>query len=407
MNMSNTSEEKTTPVAGKKRFSLPKSRKFRLGATIVGFALCIGLMTPYYLHAISHEETEDAFVEAHVVSISPRIPGHIARVFITDNQLVHKGQLLIELDPSDYEVALTAAEARLRSAEASVQEARATASATRNILIQRQAEIDSQKSGLAQVRAEVAEVRAAHTRDDSDLIRIKKIADAGAVSRQEFDHAKAQADMARAKLHSAQRQVDTHSAQIAQARAGLAAAEDELHRTDAQVEIKLAEMNEAQAEVEQAKLNLSYTRITAPCDGHLTKKAVEPGTYVQVGQKLFSIVSSETWVIANFKETQIAEMRPGQAVEIKVDTYPDTVFHGHVDSIQRGTGSRFSLLPPENATGNFIKVVQRVPVKIVLDNPKSTVLLAPGMSVIPSVDIAAPANTHMYVKSETDKTEIQ
>jgi membrane fusion protein (multidrug efflux system) len=218
-----------------------------------------------------------------------------------------------------------------------------------------------------------------------------EMVEAGAVSRQEYDHARAQAAVSRAKLLSARKNIDTQSAEIRQAVASAQAAEDGLRQALAVVEKRQAEAREAEAEVRQAELDLSYTRITAPSAGFVTKKAVEPGAYVQVGQKLLSVVGRDVWVVANFKETQIAGMKPGQPVDIEVDAYPGVTFRGHVDSIQRGTGSRFTLLPPENATGNYIKVVQRVPVKIVLDrqNGSDGYLLAPGMSVIPDVNVAA------------------
>jgi membrane fusion protein (multidrug efflux system) len=391
---SKSSETCESPAKGlKTRLSLRGNRRATMLFGVVGCALMLAVGYPLYLHAVSHESTDDAFVEAHVVSMSPRVAGHVARVLVEDNQAVKAGQVLAELDSRDFEVALQIAQARLQSAQAAVVEVEAVASAAQNMLAQKEAELTSRYAGLAQVRAEVAEVKAGHDRDEDDLGRIKRIVEAGAVSRQEFDHARAQEAMARAKLNSAKRAVDTHSANILQAQAAVKSAEDELHQAYAQADMRTADLHEAEAEVEQAELNLSYTRIIAPSDGHITKKSVEPGMYVQVGQKLFSVVSTDVWVVANFKETQISDMHPGQPVDIEVDTYPGVTFTGRVDSIQRGTGSRFTLLPPENATGNFIKVVQRVPVKIVLEGHTAggDYLLAPGMSVVPSVDVSAGA----------------
>lgn len=390
-----TSETQTplspTPnTGGKDRFRIKGNRRnsILLGTAVLVLSLALGY--PLYVNAVSHESTDNAFIEAHVVSMSPRVAGHVARVLVADNQMVKKGQLLAEIDSRDFQVALAIAMARMQSAKAAVNEAAALVSAAHNTLAQKDAELTSQHTGLAQVRAEVAEVKAGYDRDENDLGRIRRIVEAGAVSRQEFDHAKAQEAMAKAKLNSAQRHVDTQSAKITQAQATVKTAGDELRQTYALMEMRTAELHEAESEVERSRLNLSYTRITAPCDGHVTKKSIEPGAYVQVGQKLFSIVSQEVWVVANFKETQVSDIRPGQPVDIEVDSYPDATFKGHVDSIQRGTGSRFTLLPPENATGNFIKVVQRVPVKIVLDDQRaqSEFVLAPGMSVIPRVNIS-------------------
>jgi len=371
-------------------------RKPAVLAGVVALTVAMVFGYRFYVQLVSHESTEDAFVEAHVVSISPRVAGHVARVLVADNQKVKKGDLLAEVDSRDFEVALGIAKAHVQSAEAAGKEAEALISIARDKMTQQGASLSSTRAALAQARAGVAEVVAGHDRDENDLERMKKIADVGAVSRQEYDHARAQASMSRAQLSSAQKQVDTKSAKIAQAKASVSAAGNELQQAYAQMDVRTAELREAEAEVERAELNLSYTRITAPCDGYVTKKAVEPGSYVQVGQKLFAVVSRDVWVVANFKETQISDMRPGQTVEIEVDAYPDVEFTGHVDSIQRGTGSRFTLLPPENATGNFIKVVQRVPVKIVLDAPGQATgcLLAPGMSVVPRVNVAEQADAH-------------
>ncbi len=356
-----------------------------------------------YVRIISHESTEDAFVEAHVVTISPKVAGHVASVPVIDNQKVKKGDLLAEVDASDFQVALEIAQAQLQSAEASKKEAEALVDVARNTLAQKRASLNSSRASLAQAEAGVAEVKASYQRDEQDLQRSKRMANVGAVSRQEYDHAQAEASMSKAKLNSARKQVETATAQIVQARASVSGAENELRQTEAQVDVRDSELKEAQAEVEQARLNLSYTRITAPCAGFVTKKSVEPGAYVQVGQKLMSVVGEDSWVVANFKETQISKMRKGQPVEIEVDAYPEVVFEGTVDSIQRGTGSRFTLLPPENASGNFIKVVQRVPVKIVLNHGhQQSYLLAPGMSVIPTVNIRHKSESRILGASIQD-----
>jgi len=366
------------------------SRKTLLVLGPVVLVLAVVLGYPAYLRVMTHESTDDAFVEAHVVSMSPRVAGHVAKVPVHDNQWVEKGDLLVQVDQRTFQVALDVAKARLESSKAAMQEAEAEVAAARSLMVQRSAALSSNRSELAQARAGVDEFAAGHSRDESDFKRMDEMVEAGAVSRQEYDHARAQAAVSRAKLLSAKRKIDTQSAQIRQAVASGQAAEDELLQAQAVVDKRRAEASEAEAQVRQARLDLSYTRITAPCAGFVTKKSVEPGAYVQVGQQLLSVVGRDVWIVANFKETQIAGMKSGQSVAIEVDAYPDVVFKGHVDSIQRGTGSRFTLLPPENATGNFIKVVQRVPVKIVLDrhNGSSGYLLAPGMSVIPDVNLA-------------------
>ncbi len=368
-------------------------RKSKKALTAAGIVVCFVLAYfgyHTYLNFISHESTDDAFVEAHVVAISPKVAGHMARVLVKDNQRVKQGELLVEVDPRDFQVALDIAKAQLQSAQATQKQAEAEVAVARNTLAQKKASLNSALATLAQEEAGVDEEKANHERYQQDLERSKKMADVGAVSRQEYDHARAEASMSLAQLNSAHKQVDTAKAQIVQAKAAVSGAENELQQAEAEVDVKTSELKEAEAEVEQATLNLSYTRITAPMNGYVTKKSIEPGAYVQVGQQLMSIVGDDSWVVANFKETQIARMRRGQTVAIEVDAYPDAIFSGTIDSIQRGTGSRFTLLPPENASGNYIKVVQRVPVKILIQRGKdaSDYLLAPGMSVIPTVDIS-------------------
>ncbi|MGE4420753.1 MAG: HlyD family secretion protein [Pseudodesulfovibrio sp.] len=390
-NASNGAASKLKELAAKRKSLKSRKALLILGPVVLVLAGVLGY--PLYLRIMSHESTDDAFVEAHVVSMSPRVAGHVAEVPVHDNQWVEKGDLLVQVDQRTFQVALDVAKARLQSANAAMQEAEAEVAAARSLVVQRNAALSSNKSELDQARAGVDEYAAGHNRDENDFKRMDEMVEAGAVSRQEYDHARAQAAVSKAKLLSARKKIDTQSAQIRQAVASAQAAQDGLIQAQAVVDKRGAEAREAEAQVRQAELDLSYTRITAPCAGFVTKKSVEPGAYVQVGQKLLSVVGRDVWVVANFKETQISGMKPGQPVDIEVDAYPGVTFEGHVDSIQRGTGSRFTLLPPENATGNYIKVVQRVPVKIVLDrqNGERGYLLAPGMSVIPSVNVAARA----------------
>jgi membrane fusion protein (multidrug efflux system) len=282
---------------------------------------------------MSRESTDDAFVTGHVVSISARISGHVDKVYINDNQWVRQGEVLAEIDPRDFKVSVDLARAALASAEATVEQDRAKA----------------EKSSVEAKRAE------------KDYNRYKQIFDAnGGITQQQVDNAQAGAQSAQAQLEADKKQVAVSGAKAVQAQAGVA----------------------------DAELKLSYTKIHAPESGRVTNKAVEPGEYITVGQPLMTIVPQEVWVVANFKETQFRYMKPGQPVKIRVDAYPQRTFKGHVDSIQAGTGAIFSLLPPENATGNYVKVVQRVPVKIVFDeDPNDTKMLSPGMSVVPVVKV--------------------
>lgn len=286
----------------------------------------------YYWHSRFYQSTDDAYVQGDPVNISARVAGNIVRVHVTDNQPVQQGQPLAEVDPCDYQVRLAKTEASVRSAQA------------------------DEEQGAADV--EVA--RAQWTQQQQDLHRNEELARQGAVTTQVLEHSQAAATSAQAGLNAAEKRLAS------------------LH----------AKTVEAQVDVRQARLQLSYTKISAPTAGRVTQKRVEEGMFVNIGQPLLAIVPDEMYVVANFKETQLTHMHPGQPVAVTVDAYPGVVFNAHVDSIQAGTGAAFSLFPPENATGNFVKVVQRVPVKIVFDEPPDpNHRLALGMSVTPKVRI--------------------
>jgi membrane fusion protein (multidrug efflux system) len=321
----------------------------------------------YYVHSLSFESTDDAFIEGHIAPVSSRVAGHVAKVCVDDNQLVKQGELLAELDPSDFETRLAAAEAALQAAIAT-SKARATG------VVAAGADWEQSKADL--VAAEARELNAkAHLR------RVAALVPEQAASRESLDEATAAAQVARADVTAMREKINAKQSAIEQAKSAAKAAE--------------SGVRQAEAELKQARLNHSYTKIYAPISGHVTRKSVEVGAFVQVGQPILALVDPDLWVLANFKETQLAKMRPGQPVVITVDTRPEVKFAAHVDSVQRGSGARFSLLPPENATGNYVKVVQRVPVKIVFDDlaeiePYS---LGPGMSVVPTVNIDEPGRT--------------
>ena len=401
------SEESSNKPSKKNKPGSPGKLKITLLAGLVLLVACGAIGYPFYADAISHESTDDAFIESRVVSISPRVAGHVSKVMVTDNQKVSKGDVIAVIDQRDYEVALQIAKARVDSANATVLEAGAMLVAAEKEMGQKQAELASQTAILSRIQAQINQARAGYMRDENDLTRISEIARAGAVSIQELDHAKAQEKMSRANLNSVKSNIHTQYAKIRESQAAIEVAQGNLQQAHAKMEIRRANLREAQAQMQKAQLNLSYTCITAPDSGYVTKKSVEAGNYVQAGQKILSIVSPDVWVVANFKETQIMSMLEGQQVEIEVDSYPGVKFEGHVDSIQRGTGSRFTLLPPENAAGNFIKVVQRVPVKIILDNPDlaSRYPLSPGMSVIPSVDISTGHDGKQNILALSDRQE--
>ena len=319
----NTMEENvdTRPEYMKKRVIVPS-------VTAIIF-LIFGIY--FTIHSIFYQSTDDAFVEGHIVSIAPRLEGPVLKLLIDDNQLVKKGDLLLEIDPKDYEVKLQQAKAKLEEAKAS--------------LVRTENQVTKSLSDL-----EFAQ---------NDYERYSKMFEKGIASKQDYDSSLNKLTSAQSGSNAAKAMYDEISASI----------------------------KRLEAEVEQDELNLSYTKIYAPEEGLITNRSVEQGNYVQVAQPMFAIVPEKMWVVANFKETQLANMKPGQPVEIKVDTYRGKKFQGKVDSIQRASGAKASLFPPENAVGSYVKIVQRVPVKIVFTEDISKYNILPGMSVVPEVKV--------------------
>jgi membrane fusion protein (multidrug efflux system) len=420
-------------------------------AAVIVLLIAAAVGIDYWLYARSHESTDDAFIDAHITAVSPKVSGYVANVHVQANQQVKKGDLLVEIDPRDYEArldqakaALAAGEARLKEArtgveltransQAGVQQAsgtvqqaragveasRAQAAAERTRITQAGAAVNAARANLQQAQAQVDAAQAELVRAQADVARYQELYSKDEVSRQRLDQAIASARTAQAQTEAARQraaavasqvreseaaqrtavenarhaeaQIGGAQGQVREAQGRLAAANtapQQIASSEAQAQTASASLEQLRAAVAQAELELSYTKLYAPDDGRVTNKSVEQGALVQSGQPLMAIVPGDVWVTANFKENQITEMRPGQTADISVDAYPDKVFKGHVDSIQAGTGSRFSLLPPENATGNYVKVVQRVPVKIVFDEPPDPQhLLGPGMSVVPEVKI--------------------
>jgi membrane fusion protein (multidrug efflux system) len=308
----------------------------------------------FVVPGIYEKETDDAYVDAHVVSVISKLPAYTQTLHVDDNSKVAAGELLVELDPRDYVVQLAQAQANLEDAEGKLQDARNQIPIADAEIARERAQLD-----VANANARLAQV---------NLGRLQSVSDVRAVSSQRVDEGTAAAASTRASVVAAQ--------------VGIQAAQAQATLVRSQAKTAEAAVSQARATVDQAKLNLSYTKIYSTEAGSVASKSVEPGNYVQPGQLLLSVVPDRLYVIANYKETQLTHVRPGQAVTIRVDAFPDLRLRGHVDSIQRGTGSRFALLPPENATGNFVKVVQRVPVKIVFDDPGEALhWIAPGMSV--------------------------
>ncbi|MEJ2701212.1 MAG: efflux RND transporter periplasmic adaptor subunit [Sedimentisphaerales bacterium] len=439
-----------------------KPRKSRKWVILFIFALIIvvGLIVgiPYYLYRISHAKTDDAFIDAHVTSLSSRVPGHVWKLYVNDNQLVKKGDLIAELDPRDFQTKVEQARAALSTAESQSESAGINVSLTdttsyasladagaavelarsavntssarlasaKSELSQSLADVNVAESSLQQIRAEVKAMQAVYEKDLTDLKRYQQMYDANSVTKQQLDHAIAATKVSNADLDAARKQVAVAQARVAQAQSAVQTARDKvteqesLH-AEAQASLKEAQarlaaakaapqkvaysksqlktagsqVEQARTALRQAELELSYVKICAPISGRATHKTVEPGDYIVQGQTLLAIVPEDIYITANYKETDLTHMRPGQPVTISVDAYPGVTFGGHVDSIQAGSGAQFSLLPPENATGNYIKVVQRIPVKIVFNEQPdpNKYYIVPGMSVIPEVDMKEPPQT--------------
>jgi membrane fusion protein (multidrug efflux system) len=410
-----------------------RTRKLLIVVAVIGAA--VGLA--YYMHRKGFESTDDAFIDGGIVQISPRVPGQVLRVLVTDNQHVNKGDLLVELDPRDYETAVaqaraalsnalarnfgakagleltnTVTDAALVQASAGLKAAQAQVDVLRASVQQAEAAVGAAEAGLQQAEARRTAAEAEAQRAAADAERYRALYKKDEISKQLLDRAETEARATAANLDAAKQMVAAARAQLVQARAARASAEASLRQAETlvrqaegrlkeaqsrpeQIRVRRADLEGAGAEIEraraalqQAELNLSYTKIYAPESGYITKKSVEPGNIVGAGQALMALVSDRLWVVANFKEVQLRRMRPGQPVSIKIDAYPQRRFRGKVDSIQSGSGARFSLMPPENATGNYVKVVQRVPVKIVFDEPLPPELkIGPGMSVVPEVKV--------------------
>jgi membrane fusion protein (multidrug efflux system) len=419
------------------------------GAAVLGLAV-VGLL--YWLYARQFESTDDAFVEGDIVQVSPRVSANVSKVHVEGNQFVHAGDLLVELDTKDLEIKLEQAQAQLLTAKSQYEQAIANVNLTRrstgasqiqarsnvetsrnNVkqtriasqaketqVSQAQAALRTAEAAAAEARAQVAQPQADVRLAEVEYERRLRLFNTGDIPRQSVDQALNALQNARSRLSAAQKQVTAAQSRADEARANVntanenyrqalaeinvtrsqvgesqgrladaEAAPERIDVSESQVETARAAQNVAEAAVHQAELELSYTKIYAPEDGFVTKKTVEEGQLVQVGMPMMAISQSDDiWVVANFKETQLELMHPGQRVTVKIDAYPSESFNGHVDSVQAGTGSRFSVLPAENATGNFVKVVQRVPVKIVFDEPADKVRkLVPGMSAEPSVKV--------------------
>ncbi|HEU4366816.1 MAG TPA: HlyD family secretion protein [Methylomirabilota bacterium] len=430
----------TDPTATFRRAEAWRRRRRAVALVVLGIVVVVagayGVRVWRYWDR--HVSTDDAFVEAHVSPVSARVRGTVLEVLARDNQEVSAGAPLVRLDPRDLEVkvhqaraALATAAGRLRMAAAGVpmmdqstrsQIALAEATAARvtlgidsarRVLDERRSRLLVRRAAVQVAEADVVARQADFERAGLDRGRARELLERALIARQELDYAEIAFKTAAAALEAARQRLDGARAEVAQAEAEVASQEVALvqagrQREEAEaglgdarsrrgeVTIRSAEaasaeaqLAEARAALREAELNLEYTTILAPVPGRVTRRTVEVGQVVQPGQPLLAVVDvGRVWVVANYKETQLTRVRPGQRATISVDTHPGLLLRARVDSIQSGTGSRFSLLPPENASGNFVKVVQRIPVKLVLEpGQNGHALLVPGMSVVPVIEV--------------------
>jgi membrane fusion protein, multidrug efflux system len=362
-------EQKDRRTPAQKQADERKGRRrkilIRLIFVLVLVAAAIGAFL-YWFSIRNLIDTDDAYTEGRAVTIAPRISGQVVALDVSDNQRVRKGDVLIRIDPRDYKTALDKTAAQLTQAQAQLSSARIDLDKAATTY---PADLLSAQGSLEQAQGNL-------TNAQSDYKRQHVVARA-ATTQQQIDQSTATLRQAEGQVKVAQAKVDTASL-----------VQQNIDEASARVQQLLGSEQQAQAQYDQAKLNLSYTTVRAPQDGWVTRRNVEVGYYLQAGQGIMSLVTPEVWVIANFKEDQLNRMRPGQVVDLTVDAYPGLHLKGHVDSVQMGSGSRFSTFPAENATGNFVKIVQRVPVKIDIDHGLDPNLPLPlGLSVEPTVKV--------------------
>ncbi len=352
-----------------------RTNKKKMALVVFAVLGVVGAVVLYlYLgYQATHISTDDAFVDGHIHTIASKIPGTVKEVFVDDNQLVKKGDLLVEIDPADYDAIVRETSSGLGAEQARLTEIGARVEAAKRQLAELRAGVETARANLELQEANLGQAG----RDEK---RAEALFASDAYSKERYEKTKTAYDVARAQVKAAQEQlrqaeiaVETQKAVVLQVESAGAS--------------QRSTIKQKAAQLDTAELNYSYAKIYAPADGYITKKSVERGNQIQAGQPLMAVTAlNDIWVIANYKETELKKIRPGRKVSIKIDTYPGKRFRGTVDSIMAGTGSVFSLFPPENATGNFVKVVQRIPVKIVLDKDTDAGhLLRIGMSVVPTV----------------------
>ncbi len=335
------------------------------------FGMASGLGYLYWDYARHFETTDDAFVAARQFSIAPKVSGYVTSVPVTDNQNVAAGSVIAQIDERDYRIALTQAQAQVEAAQASIQNIKAQISVQGAQISANEAQVQQAEAGLVFAQQQAA--------------RYQDLAQRGAgtiQNEQQFDS-----------------QLRQQQATLASAQAALKVAQRQLESLKAQLSSAVANLAQAQAQRDQAQLNLSYTTVTAAQPGRVVNLGAAVGQFAAQGTALTMFVPDDIWITANYKETQLDTMRPGEPVTLKIDAYPERTIRGHVASVQPGSGPAFSLLPPENATGNYVKIVQRVPVKITMDNPPTDAAFGPGMSVVPTVRVDPTPSLYERLKA--------
>jgi membrane fusion protein (multidrug efflux system) len=351
-----------------------KNKRFAIVlAALVIAAAAFGITK--YIHGQHHEETDNAQVEADISPIIPKVPGFVTRLLVEDNQLVKVGDTLVVLDDRDMALRVLQAEAALENARASLASSQAGYTTS-------QENVASSRSNVEASDANVEIARVHAKRAEQDFKRYQELIKTNSVTQQQYEQAEAEKDAAVKQLDMAQRQREASFRETSARKAQSTV-------SDRNIALSQTVVKEREADLKFARLQLSYSYLLAPATGVISRKSIQPGQFVQAGQSLFALVTErQKWVVANFKETQLDKMKTGQEVEIKVDAFPDDVFAGKVESISPATGAKFSLLPADNASGNFVKVVQRVPVKIVLtEKAERAALLRAGMNVIVDVHL--------------------
>jgi len=405
----------------------PRKRpiKLILAAAGVGAIAAGAFGFHWWQYASSHEETDNATVAGHIHQISARVPGTVRQILVDDNQQVNAGQPLVLLDPRDYQIKLQQAQADLaaaqqkansaqisialsaKNAEATTTQSQGDLGKAQAAIAQAQAQVAEAQAGVPQAQAQLQEARANLQKNQADYKRYTDLFNEGAISAQQRDAAlqgysvaSAQERAGKEAIRQAEAKVAQSQQTVATAVSGLTSSQGGLQQAEAkgiQTRVSQSDFGTAKTAIAQAKvalrnaqLQLSYTTITAPSNGRIGRKTVEIGQQIQAGTPLMALVNNEYWITANFKETQLEAVRPGQTVEIKLDSFPHKTFVGRVDSLSPASGAEFALLPPDNATGNFTKVVQRVPVKIVFDSNSIKgyeTMIAPGMSAVVTVAV--------------------